>query len=114
MLFFLAYLTMDENSVSVLFPKSKREIGESHYGEVYYLMSSTLPSTYKPIIPLTSETEAIGQKVGIEFNVKLEDLFGAILSIIPILVFTKKSSAFLLKHSTPTYFLYDTFNVPFG
>ena len=40
-------------------------------------------ASYKPIIPLTNETEALGQKVGIEFNVKLENLFGAILSIIP-------------------------------
>lgn len=82
-LFFNIIIAGEEDSVSVMFPSSKREIGKSHYGEVYYLMSSTLPSAYKPIIPLTSETEAIGQKVGIEFNVKLEDLFGAILSIIP-------------------------------
>ena len=82
-LFFNIIIAGEEDSVSVMFPSSKREIGKSHYGEVYYLMSSTLPSSYKPIIPLTNETEALGQKVGIAFNVKLENLFGAILSIIP-------------------------------
>ena len=82
-LFFNIIIAGEEESVSVMFPSNKREIGKSHYGEVYYLMSSTLPSSYKPIIPLTNETEALGQKVGIEFNVKLENLFGAILSIIP-------------------------------
>ena len=82
-LFFNIIIAGKEDSVSVMFPSSKREIGKSHYGEVYYLMSSTLPSTYKPIIPLTNNTEAICQKVGIAFNVKLKDLFGTFLSIIP-------------------------------
>lgn len=82
-LFFNIIIAGKEDSVSVVFPSSKREIGKSHYGEVYYLMSSTLPSTYNPIIPLTNDKEALCQKVGIAFNVKLKDLFGTFLSIIP-------------------------------
>lgn len=82
-LFFNIIITGEEDSISVMFPSSKREIGKSHYGQVYYLMSSTIPSTYKPIIPLTNDTEAFGQKIGIAFNVKYDDLFGTILSIIP-------------------------------
>ncbi len=82
-LFFNIIIAGEEESVSVMFPSNKREIGKSHYGEVYYLMSSTLPSSYKPIIPLTNDTEALCQKVGIAFNVKLKDLFGTFLSIIP-------------------------------
>lgn len=82
-LFFNIIIAGEEDSVSVMFPSSKREIGESHYGQVYYLMSSTLPSTYKPIIPFTDDKDELSQRVGIAFNVKLKELFGTILSIIP-------------------------------
>lgn len=83
-LFFNIILSMDDNTTSVLFPTKRSDIGESYYGEMYYLMSSTLPiSYYRRLSYHNDQDSPLEQRVGFALNVKLKDLYSTILSIIP-------------------------------
>ena len=83
-LFFNIIITEENDAVSVLFPCHEWEIGESFYGKMYCIMSSSLPISYNHSIAYINESEdVLSQRYGIAFNVKFKDLLDTILSIIP-------------------------------
>ena len=83
-LFFNIIVTEKNDATPVLFPCDEHEIGDSYYGTMYCLMSSTLPISHIQNIACFNENEdVLIQRYGIAFNVKFKDLFDTILSIIP-------------------------------
>lgn len=83
-LFFNIIITENNDAVTVLFPCHETEIGESFYGKMYCVMSSTLPLSYnQKITNQHNDTVISRQRMGFLFNVKINELFDAILSIIP-------------------------------
>ena len=83
-LFFNIVLTEKEDASTLLFPYHEWEIGECYYGKMYCIMSSTLPLSYnQKTINQCDDNDVLSQRMGFLFNVKLKDLFDAILSVIP-------------------------------
>ena len=83
-LFFNIILTEKPDTVSVLFPCHEWEIGNYYYGKMYYMMSSILPLSYNQKTENNyNDKDILDQRIAFMFNIKLNDLFDLIMSIIP-------------------------------